>query len=186
MKIQQNLINHFLIATPTLQDTLFSKSVIYLYEHSAKGAVGLIINKSMQITLEHLLEHLDIEMTDKHSAKCSVLTGGPIEPEQGFIIHDPIEQREDQKQQAPFIISSSKEMLYDISNGKGPDHFLITLGYSRWEQGQLETEISRNDWLVAPVKENILFSTPIEQRWQEAAKSIGIDIHCLSRHTGHA
>lgn len=171
---------------PTLQDTYFSKSVVYLHEHSANGAMGIVINKSLQITLENLLQHLDIEVTNPEIANVTVLSGGPIGPEQGFVIHDRIDQGKKKKKDQKIDISSSKEMLHEISQGHGPNHYLVALGYSGWEQGQLEQEISRNDWLIAPVNEKILFSTTIEKRWQKAAESIGVDINRLSGHFGHA
>ena len=184
MKISECLANHFLIAMPTLQDTLFSKSVIYLYEHSPKGAMGIVVNKSLQITLENLFQHLDIELVDESVAELPVLAGGPVGPEQGFVIHDRLDPEDEGDQQV--AISASKEMLTEISLGNGPDNFIVALGYSGWEKDQLEKEITRNDWLVAPLDASILFSTPLEKRWQKAAETIGVDINRLSGQIGHA
>lgn len=183
MKISENLTNHFLIAMPALQDTFFSKSVVHLYEHSSKGGMGIVINKLLQITLENLLQHLDIEVTEAGIANLPVLSGGPISPEQGFIIHDRLEA---DKSNDELAISASKEILHDIAEGRKPDNFVVALGYAGWEKGQIEEEINRNDWLVAPCDPSILFETPLEKRWQTAAKLIGVDINRLSSHTGHA
>jgi len=183
MEIIENLTNHLLIAMPTLKDTIFTKSVVYLYEHSPEGAMGIVINKSLQITLGNLLQHLDITVKDELIAATPVLTGGPVGPEQGFVIHSPLKKNDDQRD---IIITASKEILREIGQGKGPSSFIITLGYSGWEGGQLEKEIHRNDWLIAPFNEDILFSTPIVKRWQAAAKTIGVDINNLSDQIGHA
>lgn len=182
MKIPESLTNHFLIATPALQDTFFEKSVIYLFEHDSKGAMGVIINKSLQVTLKSLLEHLNIDVIDDSAENISVLSGGPVSPEQGFVLLDPEEEGDDKD----IIISSSKETLKEISEGKGPKSFIVVLGYAGWEKGQLEDEISRNDWLVAPFNSDILFTTSLENRWQKAAAIIGIDINKLSTQSGHA
>lgn len=184
MKIPESLANHFLIAMPTLEDTFFSKSVIYLYEHSPKGAMGIVVNQSLQITLENLLQHLDIEVLDKDIADLPVLAGGPVGPEQGFVIHDRLDPNVDKDKVV--AISASKDMLRDIGQGNGPENFIVALGYAGWEQGQLENEINRNDWLIAPIKPSVLFTTPLEQRWQKAAESIGVDINRLSGQIGHA
>lgn len=167
----------------TLEDTFFSKSVVYICKHSPKGAMGIVVNKSLHITLENLLQHLNIDVTDAKVANLPVLAGGPVGPEQGFVIHDRIDIEKDD---SLIAISASKEMLRDIGQGNGPDNFLVALGYSGWEQGQLEQEINRNDWLIAPLDEAILFSTTLEKRWQKAAESIGVNINHLSSHIGHA
>ena len=146
--------------------------------------MGIVINKSLQITLESLLQHLDIDVVDKKVADLPVLAGGPVGPEQGFVIHE--QSASTTKGNKKIMISASKEILREISHGNGPNHFIVALGYAGWEKGQLEKEIKRNDWLLAPPDEAILFSTPLEKRWQKAAKSIGVDINCLSGHIGHA
>jgi putative transcriptional regulator len=182
MKELNDLSHHFLVAMPTLNDINFSKSVIYIYEHNSEGAMGLIINKPLQITLGNVLQHLDIETSNKKIAATPVLMGGPVGQEHGFVIHDD----PDQETGHSVSISASKDILKAIANGAGPNHFLITLGYAGWEPGQLEHEIHRNDWLVAPFDSSILFSTPCNQRWHRAASLLGIDIIHLSSETGHA
>jgi len=169
---------------PSLEDSNFEKSVVYICEHSEEGAMGLVINKPLQINLGNVLQHLDIQTDNKIAEDHPVLLGGPVGQEHGFIIHG-----DSLKNVEPFIdivISSSKQLLRNIAQGEGPDDFIITLGYAGWSPGQLEEEITKNDWLVVPFDPHILFEVPIEKRWQETARLVGIDIHLISEHMGHA
>ncbi len=183
MKQTKTLKNHFLIATPKLQDVNFSKAVIYLYEHSKDGAMGIVINKPLQVTLGSILQHLDITTSSKPVKNKAVLMGGPVGPEQGLVTHKVVDSKNKSEK---IIISGSKETLKAIAQGRGPECFIITLGYSGWQSGQLEQEIGRDDWLIAPFESSIIFETPIEKRWQKAAKLLGIDINQLSGQIGHA
>ncbi len=176
--------DHFLIAMPILKDSTFSKSVIYLYEHTEDGAMGLVINKPLQITLGNVLRHLEIQVNCEAIENEPVMMGGPVGQEHGFVIHETLEDEADEDGQ--IVISASKEILRSIAKGKGPDHYLVTLGYSGWEAGQLEQEITRNDWLLAPYDPDIIFKTPIDKRWEAAAQLIGVDIKHLSDQIGHA
>lgn len=176
------LSNHFLIAMPTLRDSVFNKSVIYLHEHTRNGAMGLIINKPLQLTLGNVLRHLKIDITADNIDSIPVYMGGPVGQENGFVLHS----SDDSGEQQSLNISASKEILRNIAKGKGPKHFLITLGYSSWQTGQLETEIARNDWLIAPGDKRIIFDIPVKQRWQVSANMIGIDIYRLTDQIGHA
>lgn len=182
----KNYKNHFLISMPSLQGEFFAKSVVYIYEYSEEtGAVGFTINKPLSATLGNVLEHLNIPIEDKSMDELPVFSGGPAGPDQGFVIHDRMSLAENEDD-TELTISTSREILQDIANGKGPDHFMVVLGYSGWEPGQLELEIQENDWLVAPMQKNIIFNIPIAQRWIAAAKLIGIDVNKLSSQTGHA
>jgi len=178
------LSHHFLVAIPTLVDTNFAKSVVYLYEHTDEGALGLIINKPLQINLGNVLNHLDIAITKEDVSDYPVLMGGPVGQEHGFILYD--QDLKNPKDGTEVLVSASKEMLNDIAAGHGPKDFIVTLGYSGWESGQLEKEIARNDWLIVPYDRTILFNTPIEKRWQSTAALIGVDINQLSDQVGHA
>lgn len=174
--------NHFLVAMPQLDDLTFAQSVIYLSEHDTKGALGIIINKPLQVNIGSVLEHLKIESDRIDISDQPVLMGGPIGQEHGFIIYE----NHLTKESLEISVSASKVMLEDIAKNKGPDNFLITLGYSGWEAGQLEREIAHNDWLIVPFDRSILFETPIKKRWKKAASLIGIDINRLSDQIGHA
>lgn len=178
--------HHLLIAMPSLQGDFFAKSVVYIYEHSeGEGTIGFTVNKPLSAVLGNVLEHLNIKIKDPKTAEMPVYSGGPVGPDQGFVIHDRMSLAQN-LQDKEITISTSREILQDVARGKGPDHFIITLGYAGWEPGQLEKEIMRNDWLVAPFQKNILFETPIVYRWHEAAKFMGIDLHKMSSQTGRA
>lgn len=171
--------NHLLIAMPSLHDSNFSRSVVYLFEHSEQGALGMIINKPLQIQLVNVMEHLGILEVNPEVAKLPVFSGGPVGQEHGFIIHrDP--------KNKTLAVSASKEMLENIAKNQGPEKFIVTLGYSGWGAQQLDQEIARNDWLVAPATDTIVFDTPVHERWQRAAESLGVDLKKLSGQSGHA
>jgi putative transcriptional regulator len=176
------LKNHFLVATPALKNSVFSKAVIYLYEHSEEGSMGLVINKPLSIDLENVLKHLDIGITAQHVGRIPVLMGGPIGQEHGFVIYEQKDPAESEK----IIISASKETLRKIAKGKGPERFLVMLGYSGWDAGQLEEELIRNDWVIAPFDLDLLFQVPIDERWKKAAQLIGFDITKMSDFSGNA
>ena len=182
-----NIKNQFLIAMPTLKDSNFHQAVAYLYEYDEKGAMGIVINKPMRITLGEVLKHLDITATDSSVEANPVLLGGPIAQEQGFVIHDASDLKS-----APLAlneniaVSTSKSILQEIALGEHKDEFIVSLGYAGWGPGQLEEELASNSWLLAPVKSEILFSLPFERRWRAAAALIGVDFNRLSSESGHA
>lgn len=182
----KNYKHHLLIAMPSLHGDFFSKSVVYIYEHSETGgAVGFTINKPLSATLGNVMDHLNIKMKDKKIIDMPVFSGGPAGPDQGFVIHDRMSLAKDDED-SEVTISTTREILVDIASGNAPDHFLVTLGYAGWEPGQLEEEIQENDWLVAPFQKDILFKTPIAQRWVASAKLLGVDINKLSSQFGRA
>ncbi len=168
---------------PTLADTNFSRAVIFLCEHNQDGAMGLMINKPLNVKLDSVLEHLDIDISGTELANTPIYMGGPVGQEHGFVIYTPYQDDEDEDD---IVISASKETLADIAQSTGPEHFLITLGYAGWGAGQLEEEINRNDWLVVPYDKQIIFNIPSKLRWQKAAELLGIDINQLSSQVGHA
>lgn len=174
---------HFLIAMPSLTDDTFHQSVIFLCEHSADGAMGIIINKSLNIKLDGVLDHLSVEVSNTDTEKDTVYMGGPVGQEHGFVIHSPYR---DDEQEEDLIISASKEILVDIAEGNGPDNYLVALGYAGWTAGQLEKEINQNDWLLTPYDKKIIFDTPIDQRWKKSIELIGFSINQLTTQLGHA
>lgn len=181
-----NYKNHLLIAMPSLRGEFFTKSVVYIYEHTKEtGAVGFTINKPLSATIGNVMEHLTIPVKDKSIYDLPVFSGGPMGPDQGFVIHDRMALAENDDD-TEVTLSTSRQILEDIANGKGPEHSIVVLGYASWEPGQLEEEIQRNDWLLAPFEKTILFNTPISQRWVYAARLIGVDINKLSGQIGHA
>lgn len=164
-------------------DTTFAQSVVFLCEHSEDGAMGIIINKPLNVTLGSVLQHLEIESDSNKINNIPVYMGGPVGQEHGFVIHEPY--REDESKD-DLVISASKDTLADIALDDGPSRYFVALGYTGWDAGQLETEINRNDWLMVPYDKEIIFNTPTEQRWRKAIQLLGIDVDRLSSHVGHA
>jgi len=183
MKISQ-LSNCLLVSSPALQDNDFQRSVIYVFEHSTRGALGLMMNKPMTAKLDELFKHLDIEMTDQSIAEIPVLYGGPVSKDHGFVLY--LQEPTEEEPIAKIELSASKELLTSIADNRGPKQFSLLLGYTGWGKGQLEEEISQGDWLVAPVDFDVLFSLPIERRWLHTGKLIGVDLTRLSLQTGRA
>lgn len=178
--------NHLLISMPSMQGEFFAKSVVFIYEHSDEtGAIGFTINKPLSATLGNVMEHLNIAVEEKKIEEWPVFSGGPVGPDQGFVLHDRMSLAENKEDQG-ITISTSREILQEIARGKGPDHFMVVLGYSGWEPGQLEKELRDNHWLVVPFEKSIVFDVPIAQRWKAAAQLLGVDISKLSSQTGHA
>lgn len=191
MEQTNNLQNMLLIAMPSLQDTHFSQTVIYLCEHNKNGAMGIIINRPLHVTLGEILKHLEIPIIDDHVYEIPVLSGGPIAQERGFIIqrnHSLSENSGGQgdHQNNEIDISVSKEDLALLAQGQRLKDSLVSLGYSGWIAGQLEQELADNTWLVVPTNSTILFDVPFEDRWRKAAQLIGVDIDRLSGEIGHA
>jgi len=181
------LTNQFLIAMPTLADPNFFQTVTYISEHNANGALGLVINRPLQLSLGQLLAHLDIVPDYVKGADLPVYHGGPVQPEQGFVIHNPLGQWGATLRITDQIgITTSRDILQALAQGEGPARLLVTLGYAGWGPGQLEQELAENAWLSAPADFHILFDLPSEQRWTAAAALLGIDLNLISTHVGHA
>ncbi|GAA3582795.1 MAG: YqgE/AlgH family protein [Gibbsiella quercinecans] len=186
-----NLQHHFLIAMPTMQDPRFKHSVIYLCEHNDDGAMGLVINKPMeQFTVESVLHKLKIAPSPRDPAISldkPVFAGGPLADDRGFILHTPCEGFASSIMiSADTMITTSKDVLETLGTAEQPDDVLVALGYAGWEKGQLEQEVLENTWLTIEADADILFHTPIANRWREAANRLGIDIRSIANHAGHA
>jgi putative transcriptional regulator len=186
-----NLTNQFLIAMPGMADDTFSGAVVYLCEHSEKGALGLVINKPIDITLANLFEKVDLSLEGNDLAEQPVYFGGPVQTERGFVLHEP--QGDDGQGfnstlQVPggLEMTTSKDVLEAMSHGQGPKRVLVTLGYSGWSAGQLEDEIGRNGWLTVDAEPGIIFDTPVAERYDRALALLGIDPRMLSQEAGHA
>jgi putative transcriptional regulator len=186
-----NLTNQFLIAMPGMADDTFSGTVVYLCEHSDKGALGLVINKPIDITLANLFEKVDLSLEGSDLAEQPVYFGGPVQTERGFVLHEP-QGREGQTFSSTLQVpgglemTTSKDVLEAMSHGQGPRRVLVTLGYSGWSAGQLEDEIGRNGWLTVAAEPGIIFDTPVDQRYERALGLLGIDPRMLSQEAGHA
>ncbi len=186
--MESNLQNCFLVAMPALNDTFFYRSVVYLCEHDQNGAMGLIINRPTKVMLEELLSHLKIENDSDYIKSTPVLFGGPVQKGQGMVIHDQADAGWKSSLQLTdnIFLTTSTDILEAIGTEQGPEHALVTLGYAGWGAGQLEQELADNSWLTVPANQDLLFDTPADERWQAAARLLGIDINLMSNSSGHA
>lgn len=182
-----SLNNHFLIAMPTMDDPQFSQAVVLVCEHTARGAMGIVVNRPLELSLHQLFDHLDITDKDPSFTKEKVYAGGPLQKEHGFVLHPT-----DPKWGASFPItdtltlSVSKDILTAIAQKKGPEQALIALGCAGWSAGQLEAELAENLWLSAPADPNIIFALPSYKRWRAAISLMGINPDHLVTGAGHA
>ncbi len=180
------LNHHFLIAMPNLADPNFFHTVTYICEHDADGAMGIVINRPLDLCLSDILTHMAIEPTSE-TAGLPIYQGGPVQPERGFVLHDPLGDWEATLDVGAGIgLTASQDVLAAIAAGQGPEKFLIALGYAGWGAGQLEREMAENAWLSGPASAKVLFETPIDQRWAAAAALLGVDLNLLSGDAGHA
>ena len=201
------LSHHFLIAMPGLEDPTFAKSVVYLCEHSVRGAMGLIINKPGDLSLKHLFEKVELPLQRQDLLQCNVLHGGPVQTERGFVLHDPMLEKDSVDSEnsnteavatpnsiyastlsvpGGLAMTTSKDVLEALANGSGPRRVVVTLGYASWGEGQLESEIGENSWLTVPADPAVIFDTPIEQRYDKALSLLGLQAWMLSSEAGHA
>jgi putative transcriptional regulator len=185
-----NLSNHFLIAMPSVLDPIFGGTVVYLCEHNAQGALGLIINKATDMSMESLLDRVDLAMLDsvKDDLKSEVVMfGGPVKMERGFVLHAPHGDYSSMlKVTDQIALTTSRDVLEAVAKGKGPERVMVTLGYAGWSAGQLEQEIASNGWLTVPADPHIVFDLPIGGKFAAAMKLLGIDPMRLTAQAGHA
>ena len=187
MNADRFLANHFLIAMPGLTDPNFHHTVTYLCEHDEEGAMGLVINRPIEMQLGDLLQHVGIRVEDDEVLSRPVFLGGPVQPERGFVLHEPLGDWDATMQVTDRIgVTASQDILAAIARGEGPERFLVALGYAGWGAGQLEEEMLANAWLSGPADPGILFETPVEARWEAAARHLGVDLGMLSGDAGHA
>lgn len=186
-----DLTNQFLIAMPGMGDETFAGAVVYLCEHNAKGALGLVINKPIDINLGKLFEKIELPLDQPELAEQPVYFGGPVQTERGFVLHDTL--RADDPGYSSTLevpgglsMTTSKDVLEALAQGEGPRRVLVTLGYSGWSAGQLEDEIGRNGWLTVEASPEVIFNTPVEQRYHRALTLLGFDPRMLSPEAGHA
>ncbi|MPM58192.1 hypothetical protein SDC9_105022 [bioreactor metagenome] len=197
--VPMNLTNHFLIAMPGMEDSSFARSVVYLCEHTEKGALGLVINKPSEINLQSLLAKVDLSLGRDDLTDEPVFQGGPVQMERGFVLHDPMRASVDDDaetsesayastMQIPggLEMTTSKDVLEALSTGAGPRRVLVTLGYSAWGEGQLESELAENAWITVDADSAIIFDTPVEERYDRALSLLGLQSWMLTHQAGHA
>ncbi len=191
-----NLTHHFLIAMPGMQDETFSRSVVYLCEHSARGALGLVINKPSDINLKHLFDKVDLPLRRADLTESPVFHGGPVQTERGFVLHEAIVAEAPNAAESIYAstmtipggleMTTSKDVLEALSTGAGPRKVLVSLGYSAWGEGQLESELAENSWLTVEADSAVIFDTPVDQRYDKALLLLGLQSWMLSPEAGHA
>lgn len=191
-----NLTNHFLIAMPGLNDEIFTRSVVYVCEHTARGALGLVINKPSSMRMTRLFEKIELPLEHTELSKAPVFQGGPVQTERGFVLHQPPGPGMDGVAEVDYASSmaisgglkmtTSKDVLEALSTGAGPEQVLIFLGYSAWTEGQLETELASNSWLTVPADKRVIFDTPVAERYEQAVALLGFESWMLSSDVGHA
>jgi putative transcriptional regulator len=187
MSFATSLTNHFLIAMPGLKDPNFSRTVTYICEHTDQGAMGIIINRPMEIRLGEVLDQLDIEPVALGVADAQVYLGGPVQIDRGFVIHTgPVEFDSTLSVTPDIRVTTSRDVLEAIAEGRGPEQRLIALGYAGWGSGQLEEELRANAWLSGPADGDIMFRMSPAERWLAAAQLLGVDMNLLSPEAGHA
>jgi putative transcriptional regulator len=186
-----DLTNQFLIAMPGMVDETFARTVVYLCEHNEKGALGLVINKPIDIKLKNLFEKVELALDRAELAEQPVFFGGPVQTERGFVLHEKLLEGASPFNSTLSVpggldMTTSKDVLEALADGSGPARVLITLGYSGWNAGQLEAELGRNGWLTVDADPAVIFDTPIEKRYDRAVGLLGIDPRMLSQEAGHA
>jgi putative transcriptional regulator len=192
-----DLKHHFLIAMPGLEDETFARSVIYMCEHSARGAMGLIINKPSDISMRLLFDKVELPLRREDLMHNPVSHGGPVQTERGFVLHDPLLMEKPQEDGGSVYASTltvpgglemttSRDVLEALSSGAGPRRVLVTLGYSSWGEGQLESELGENTWLTVPASAEVIFDVPMAERYDRALDLLGLKSWMLSPDAGHA
>jgi putative transcriptional regulator len=181
---------------PGLEDESFARSVVYLCEHSERGALGLIINKPSDITLKGLFDKVDLSLRREDLTQAPVFQGGPVQTERGFVLHEPMLGGGEAADESAYASSmsipgglamtTSKDVLEALSTGAGPRRVLVTLGYSSWGEGQLESELAENAWLTVGADLSVIFDTPVPERYDRALGLLGLQAWMLSPEAGHA
>ena len=170
--------NHFLIAAPNMKDPTFAQTVVYICEHTKSGAMGLVINRPIHLSVESLLTRIGIENKNPALKDVYLFDGGPVQVERGFVLHSANKKYHSTMTVTDRIsLSTSRDILEEIGSAQAdaPEHFLLSLGYSGWSEGQLEAELSVSGWLVAPADDSIIFDTPVEERYEKALSLLGIN-----------
>jgi putative transcriptional regulator len=182
-----NFTHHFLIAMPAMADPRFSRTLTYVCEHNDSGALGIVVNKTTDMTLSSLFEQIDVPLADETLKRAPVHYGGPVQVDRGFVLHRPLGNWQSTLAVDNDVgLTTSKDVLEAVARGEGPRDVIISLGYAGWSAGQLEQEIAQNAWLTVAADPDVLFETPVEERLPAAMRLLGIDFSRLSDAVGHA
>lgn len=182
-----SLTNHLLVAMPGLDDPHFAQTVTLVCEHSERGALGIVLNKPLSMTLSEVLAQMKLPPEVPSVGEQIVLRGGPVHQDRGFVLHRPGGEWESTHRISDNIqVTTSRDVLAAMARGEGPEDAFIALGYAQWEEGQLERELRENAWLTLPVNDAVLFDLPYEDRWNAAWGLLGVDVSKVSTRAGHA
>ena len=187
-----NLTGHLLIAMPGMTDPFFSKSVTFICTHNQDGAMGVMINRPTDLSYETLFEKIKVELAQSELADNTVLYGGPVQPERGFVLHELSGEWDSTLSIAEnTALTTSKDILESVAMGTGPKKMLLALGYAGWTAGQLEQEIAANSWLSVQAKDGetlhkILFECKAEDKLNASLALLGVNPAMLSDVAGHA
>jgi putative transcriptional regulator len=182
-----NLTNHFLIAMPNMVDPHFARTLTYICEHTDQGALGLVVNRPIDLTLGALFEQLDIALEDTRCASMPVYFGGPVQTDRGFVLHHPVgEWSSTLTVDGTVGLTTSRDVLREVGQGRGPERLIVTLGYAGWDAGQLEHELAMNGWLTVEANLGVMFDLPAEERLPAAMELLGVSYATLSEEAGHA
>lgn len=182
-----NLTDNFLIAMPALEDPYFAHALVYICEHNENGALGIIVNRPIDMNLAGLFDKIDIKLEAESLANLPVYFGGPVQLDRGFVLHRPVGMWQSTLAVNDEVgLTSSRDVLASVGSSGLPTEILVTLGYAGWDAGQLEDELAKNSWLTVPAKASILFDLPPEERLPAAMQKLGISFSQLSDIAGHA
>jgi len=182
-----NLTHHFLIAMPSMADPYFAKTLTYVCEHNDQGALGVVVNRPIDMTLQALFERLSLTLKQKDLSDSPIYFGGPVQTDRGFVLHEPAGNWQSTLHVRGAIgLTTSKDILEAVGRGEGPAKLLVTLGYAGWSPGQLEHELKQNAWLTVEAKDAIIFDLPAEERLPAAMELLGVDYASLADSAGHA
>jgi putative transcriptional regulator len=182
-----NLTHHFLIAMPNMADPNFAHTLTYVCEHNPEGALGLVVNRPIEMTLSALLEQIDVPAPPSSVSDKQVMFGGPVQIDRGFVLHRPLGNWQSTLAISDEMgLTTSKDILEAVGRGEGPRDLIVSLGYAGWSAGQLEQELAANAWLTVEADPNVLFELPAEARLPAAMRLLGIDLSQLSEDVGHA
>jgi len=182
-----NLTHHFLIAMPAMVDPNFARTLTYICEHNEQGALGIVINRPLDMTLETLFERIDIPLEARRFAALPVMFGGPVQTDRGFVLHRPVGSWQATLPVKDELgLTSSRDILQSVGSAGEPEEFIVSLGYAGWAAGQLEYELAQNAWLTVAADASIIFGMPPEERLPAAMQLLGFDLANLSDVAGHA
>ena len=181
-----NLTRHFLIAMPAMSDPNFSRTLTFICEHNERGALGIVVNRPIDVTLATLMRQVEVPFEDSPISEQPVFFGGPVQLDHGFVLHRPVGDWKSTLSVGDVGLTTSRDILEAMARGSGPRQGLVALGYAGWAAGQLEDEIRHNGWLTTPADVDLIFDVPPESRYDAAMLSMGLTAANLSEEAGHA